>query len=1054
MKYRGKRLGSMLLCAALVAALLPARASAAFEHMEVERKLPTSSVNHEERIQNLKDGEVYTYTEASLRDPAGNALPDTDFSVSLAAVGQKYPTTTTTVRPTVTVLVLDTSNSMKEAMGDNKNKSRMTALKESAKSFVDAVVTADNRGTNYVAVVTYATRSYKTLNFTNNKTTLTNKITQVDYQTGDDGGTNTHGGLIAAYKMISNPKQYGLSQEQLKNAVYSVVFMSDGAPTFYTALQAKGKNTFSTYNKTAAAIENTSAAYNALAFDDGNSGVLTRGTYKSDTDKDYTLYVGGPGTETNSNTVDNAKAAAVILKQISATPSVYSIYLKNSDYSKAQETMDAIASSKKESFTPEKTTELTETFQNIAVSIKSQAMPPIAEVEKDGALAPVSYVDMSYNLGSGFTLVGNTMQVSLGDKLYTFTRQTNGSYKGTDTGLEKLEIAVKEGVVNFRVPASLLPCNEPTPAAGAKTVAEPIKLFFTLRIDATKVNQAGEYPTARASTAKFYPTAENPFYYGGPVVGEKEKLAENVTVMDKKTAFYAAMYSNPGTNSYSNSNPPQLKGFAVGESSGTLVYQNEPALIKVSQYSDSTNASNDTMTLIYQDQSISFIKGKISFKTARADFSTTNDSNPGAYTVSNFSDGTAVFADAVVSSVSNGSGAKKNITVSYDGGKRTIEFKDVSLSRTTIYGSTPITAEFKGVYGSNNYIQTLTVVRVNGNTLTPSIIIPNAKEDSWSSGYDYFKNIIIEISGKEYLFDTIKMSYLNSPSYADATGKEILGYRDAATSVQSTYYYAETDVSVDVPRKLVNYQFDTSVSDTLKVQTRANGVGDWSTMHTHIKSANTEIVLNQHGGYTVTSIVGSTRTIVIYSIENDTLYRHVTTETVAEIEEGWVTQSHTEFGSITLTVKLAAGDIITSATLTSLGGTNMAVANSSGSADLLLTLAISGEVSGISGLNLTEALKLSVKAGESMPSMPFSYQVKGVKRDGVAVADYSGSLVPGVYQITLSTKSVYSDPKLKPGSATVSLDQIRFAINGGQDAFTLQGVGQSVKLVLVTTTGH
>ena len=378
MKYRGKRLGSILLCAALITALLPTGAGAAFEHMEVERKLPQATVDHTAKIQNLKDGEVYTYTDVSLTDPAGAPLPDTDFSVSLAAVGQKYPTTTTTIRPSVTVLVLDTSNSMENSMGDGSGKKRMTALKESAQSFVDAVVTTG--GNNYVAVVTYATRSYKYLNFTNDKNSLTSKISNMTSRTGDDGGTNTHGGLIAAYKKINSPTSYGLPTT-LVDPVYSVVFMSDGAPTFYTALQENGKTTFNTYNSQASAIDNTPAAYGALAFDNGNAGVLTRGTYNSGSYNGYTLYVGGPGTASNSNTVDNAKAAAAILKQASVSPKIYSIYLKNSEYTQAQETMEAIATSAKETFTPEKTTDLTKTFADIAVSIKTQAAPPIAEVE-------------------------------------------------------------------------------------------------------------------------------------------------------------------------------------------------------------------------------------------------------------------------------------------------------------------------------------------------------------------------------------------------------------------------------------------------------------------------------------------------------------------------------------------------------------------------------------------------------------------------------------------------------------------------------------------------
>jgi hypothetical protein len=185
MKKGLQRKTVLLVIAGMLLAALPLNAYA----LPGTLRVGDVGVSEEEdyTIPDLANGQVWTNRTVDTVDGQAAQL-----AVTLSAAGQQYTSTTTTTVPTVTVLVIDVSGSMAYSIAGGGT--RMGALKTAANSFVDTVVTAG--GSNYVAIVTYSSLGYITQTFTNNKTTLKNTINNLP----SSGGTNIHGGLIAAIR--------------------------------------------------------------------------------------------------------------------------------------------------------------------------------------------------------------------------------------------------------------------------------------------------------------------------------------------------------------------------------------------------------------------------------------------------------------------------------------------------------------------------------------------------------------------------------------------------------------------------------------------------------------------------------------------------------------------------------------------------------------------------------------------------------------------------------------------------------------------------------------
>lgn len=120
------------------------------------------------------------------------------------------------------VLVLDVSGSMAETKIDN--------LKKAAQNFIDKMTVVPNLKIGIVTYSTYATIA-QDLTDTANATSLKNTISNLKA----DGGTNTGEGLRKA--------AYLLNTSENKDDNKTIVFMSDGEPTYYSEKYI-GKNGF------------------------------------------------------------------------------------------------------------------------------------------------------------------------------------------------------------------------------------------------------------------------------------------------------------------------------------------------------------------------------------------------------------------------------------------------------------------------------------------------------------------------------------------------------------------------------------------------------------------------------------------------------------------------------------------------------------------------------------------------------------------------------------------------------------------------------------------
>lgn len=156
--------------------------------------------------------------------------------VSLSVTGNPYTKEETTFDKVDIILVLDSSGSMAyDADGNKANVSnedkRLTALKNTAKSFINTMITSD--GSIRIGLIEYATEVKQTVNLTTSKDDL---LTSIDNMRAN-GGTNIHSGIEKASELLS---------ERAKDAKTIIIILTDGIPTYYNYTYNTSRRTITT----------------------------------------------------------------------------------------------------------------------------------------------------------------------------------------------------------------------------------------------------------------------------------------------------------------------------------------------------------------------------------------------------------------------------------------------------------------------------------------------------------------------------------------------------------------------------------------------------------------------------------------------------------------------------------------------------------------------------------------------------------------------------------------------------------------------------------------
>lgn len=987
----------------------------------------------------LSDGEVYTYTTASDTDLDEVELPLTDFMVSLNAIGQQYRSTTTSTRSYNIVFVLDVSGSMTDKASssdeDIKAETMVNTANDNMENFAGA-------GGNQIGVVAFSDGASTLVPLTGDSFTLSlsyrsswsGTTVTLNTTTGSSktvtGGTNIQAGLNAAYWMLHNASNSA-------TAIPVIVLISDGVPCYYS--------TNYTSIPTASSYPSSGWSQDGDGRGDGvssSSGVtaasytIKQAKYLTTQMDDLQIYT--VGFETANNVLATAtlnpttsNVAAVTGSGTRLSSKLSGDYYYPTGAFNASNSVDSLGTA----------------LQNIITIM--QLKTPIAEAEENGVLNPASYVQFNYTLGTGYTLLGDTMYVRLNGINYPFTNHgTSYTYDviasnpSFNPKMEKLVVTVSGGVLTFQVPASVLPCNSPEPIAEGEvqTLASPVSLNFVLQLnenDPTLV--AGVYATASACTASFYPTWDNTYYYTVGATSGPTSIAENVVTPTLETVYYEATYPYPGHDRYGQPGYglPTLTGFAVGSSADSVVYQSNPSAVPVTSYSDYSTDSYDVMHLTYEGEDIQF--NGADYAQATVSVTTSNLTNPAAYTVTSFNDGYRNFDDATVTAVSG-----SDLTIAYNGGKQSVTIEDVSITTdyTTEYAyavfdaksANPNTTPLSNVQISSFKIGSTTI---SSGYSVNSITKTNSKTKINGTNY-YYYNINVSYLGNIYTFNSIqfyKSGYISD--MMTATRQVPSGYEGSGSD---HYYFTSTSLQKTVLNTVVNYELIyNDATDTLTVRTGTGGV--LSTEAVYAASGSTTITQNADGGYTIANTVGTTKTVTTYSISGNSLMKTVATTNGLHginLATGVVTQSLSGSGTLTVLSSLNPSDFISSATLRSEYGSGVAMADSEGVATVVLTLQVSQSIS-----NLDIDLGSSVEDGKFLTPV----LVSGPTASTLAAGTYSFT-----YQVT------YDVSNGRPDYYSANIGVISFTPGGSAGALQLaydsENASQAVKIMLVAPSGH
>ena len=366
-----------------------------------------------------------------------------DFVTTLSTMSSTSDTTSLVTKPLDIVMVLDASGSMDESMGGNDQTKRITALKNAASSFIDAIAEQnakiDASKQHQVAIVKFAgsradwvgNDTYWGSGYRYNYSQTMKKLTPC---TGDDA-TSLKSTVNSISPNGATRADYGL---QLADGVFSsgradakkiVVFFADGSPTSSSGFQASVADSAV---KSAKSLKNKGADIYTIGIFNGANPAADPTNYWTSNENKFMHAV--------SSNYPNAT---------SYTTNELGKRTENSDFYKAASNAD----------------ELKKVFDDISSSITSGKGSP-TQIEDGYDESKSGYITFSDELGDFMqvdTFVSAQIngvpfdEVTKTTKGNTDTYEFSGVAKDLVITVERSANAQQGDIVTVKIPASLIP---------------------------------------------------------------------------------------------------------------------------------------------------------------------------------------------------------------------------------------------------------------------------------------------------------------------------------------------------------------------------------------------------------------------------------------------------------------------------------------------------------------------------------------------------------------------------------------------------------------------
>ena len=366
-----------------------------------------------------------------------------DFVTTLSTMSSTSDTTSLVTKPLDIVMVLDASGSMDESMGGNDQTKRITALKNAASSFIDAIAEQnakiDASKQHQVAIVKFAgsradwvgNDTYWESGYRYNYSQTMKKLTPC---TGDDA-TSLKSTVNSISPNGATRADYGL---QLADGVFSsgradakkiVVFFADGSPTSSSGFQASVADSAV---KSAKSLKNKGADIYTIGIFNGANPAADPTNYWTSNENKFMHAV--------SSNYPNAT---------SYTTNELGKRTENSDFYKAASNAD----------------ELKKVFDDISSSITSGKGSP-TQIEDGYDESKSGYITFSDELGDFMqvdTFVSAQIngvpfdEVTKTTKGNTDTYEFSGVAKDLVITVERSANAQQGDIVTVKIPASLIP---------------------------------------------------------------------------------------------------------------------------------------------------------------------------------------------------------------------------------------------------------------------------------------------------------------------------------------------------------------------------------------------------------------------------------------------------------------------------------------------------------------------------------------------------------------------------------------------------------------------